>query len=187
MLPRLVILTILVLSAVVGLSLVTPGRAIPAAAAVSPPPQPAVAVVPRVRFLGVSTTRPPRGQVHLQFQVENLAPVPLPYAGYRPGPQDRPGAGGSIAPLYSLQFERKGGWKPSRLGWCGTGTGPVRLEPQSKATFLLSVPLDDWKAMKAGLTWYPTEERQDPQVAWSDAVPRKRVAPRQTTRSAGRT
>jgi hypothetical protein len=135
-----------------------------------------MAKAPRVRFTGVSSILPPRGSIHLQFEVENGADTPLPYAGYLPQPADRPNPAYSIHPIYTLQYERKGGWKPHPLGWCGTGTGPVRLSPQSKNTFLVTVPLDDWQALKAGITWYPSEDRNDPQVAWSDAVSRKRLA-----------
>lgn len=156
----------------------------PQVAAVNPakregaPGRAAGVVPPRVRFAGIASVPATRGLVHLRFEVTNRGSAPLPYMGYLPQPGAAPPPDFGISPIYSLQYQRDGQWKPHRLGWCGTGTGPVRLEPGKTASFVVSVPPGDWEAMKAGITWYTSEERSQPQVAWSDAVPRARIRTR---------
>jgi hypothetical protein len=130
---------------------------------------------PRVRFRGVSALPAGAESVNLEFEAENRTSKPIPYLGFVADPGTRPDPKARISPLYQVQFEREAGWKPHGIGWCGTGLGPVQLEPGKKATFIISVPLDNWQSVKAGLSWYPTTERQNAQVAWSEAVPRKSV------------
>lgn len=157
--------------------------AIPAGAALAQPAgknEPAQAA-PRVRFRGVSPLPAGEGSVNLEFEAENTTSKPIPYVGFMPEPGQRPDRRARISPLYQVQFEREAGWRPHGIGWCGTGLGPVRLKPGKKATFIITVPLDNWQAVKAGLSWYPTATRQNAQVAWSESVSRKRVA---TARSA---
>lgn len=131
---------------------------------------------PRLRFLGVGPGNAGTGHVLLRFEASNPNAAPLPYVGYLASSFAPPLKEGTIAPLYRLEYRKANEWKAHGVGWCGTGRGPVQLPARGKATFDVPVTEEGWEAVRVGLTWFESADRQGAAAAaWSEPVSHKDV------------
>lgn len=128
--------------------------------------QPAALAPPEVRFAGVTRRD---GDNVLAFDVVNPNAAPVPYTGYTPDSFSPRLAEGRIYPLHRVEFRKGGGWKEEKLGWCGTGVGPVSVAKGQKARFDVPVPeAGDWDAVRIGVSWSPGARAHE--VAWSRPI-----------------
>jgi hypothetical protein len=137
------------------------------AAPAADPEPPATLKAPVVKFIGL------KGGA-LVFEVSNPNKQALPYIGYTSESFAGGLEKGTIAPIYKVELCQAKAWKEHRMGWCGTGKGPVSVPGKGKATFTAHAPGGEWDEVRIGVTWYATADRKGAATtAWSDAVTRK--------------
>jgi hypothetical protein len=123
---------------------------------------------PTVKLTGAKTKD---GQTVWTFEVANTNRVAVPYVGYTSESFEGGLPEGTISPIFRVQLQQAGEWKPHSIGFCGTGIGPVTLPPKSKVTFEILPPPGDWTAAQVGLAWYDTADPEEkPSVAWSAPI-----------------
>ncbi len=115
------------------------------------------------------------GFVSLTFELTNPNAAALPYLGYTSDSFDPKIPDGKIAPLYKVEQLLGKEWKAHKLGWCGTGIGPVSIPAMGKVTFAAHVPAGEWKEIRIGLVWFTNADEKDPQTAWTSSIDRKDV------------
>ncbi len=109
----------------------------------------------------------------LIIQVSNPNAEPLPYVGYLSSSFEGGLKEGTIAPIYGIELLRDKEWQAKKIGWCGTGIGPVSIPANGKVTFQIPLPEGEWDRFRVGLTWYTTADGKESAVAWSDGLSRK--------------
>ena len=127
------------------------------------------ALPPTIRFSKTSTNQISTGYTHLVFEVRNPNAFPLPYSGYMRHAYEPPLPEGTISPLYTAEFQRKGKWEPHPIGWCGTGVGPVELRAKERVVFDFHAPDDDWESLRIAIDWGKDHR------TWSEPVTRARI------------
>jgi hypothetical protein len=131
---------------------------------------------PRIRFKGISSQPTGEGHVTLLFEAYNPNAEPLPYSGYVADSFSTPLTKEEIAPQYHIEYKRDGKWTRESLGWCGTGRGPVQLEPKTKPTFTVVVGKSGWEEVKVGVSWLPPGDQKGVYpIAWSAPVSLKAI------------
>ena len=136
-------------------------------------PEPAPKLKPPVLKLTSSSVG--GGNVALYFTVTNPNAAPVPFVGYTPDSFEGELKAGTIFPIHRVELVHDKAWKPRSIGWCGTGIGPVSIPAKGKVTFSVLQAIGNWKAVRVGLSWFPTSDRAKPEVAWSDPITRESV------------
>jgi hypothetical protein len=113
--------------------------------------------------------------VALTIEVNNPNAKPLPYLGYTPDSFEPKIPEGTIFPLHKAELLRKNKWEADKIGWCGTGIGPVAIPANGKVKFSVLVPAGEWEKVRVGLVWFATADEKSPITAWSDDIARKDV------------
>lgn len=139
------------------------------------PKDPARVEAPTVRH--VSTTQR-GGHAYLKFEISNWNDAPLHYSGYTSDSFEGGLKAGAIMPVYRLETKQGKEWNARRLGWCGTGRGPVTIPAKGKGTFEVPVPDGLWDEARIGVTWFTGADRKTADVAWgvvasTDATPKE--------------
>jgi hypothetical protein len=111
----------------------------------------------------------------LTFEVSNPNAEPLPFVGYLPSSFEGGLKEGTISPIYRIELLHGREWKDKKIGWCGTGIGPVSIPAKGKVTFQMLLPDGEWDEFRVGLTWYTTANRKEHAVIWSDGLSRKAI------------
>jgi hypothetical protein len=127
---------------------------------------------PVLRLTGASESS---GFVALYFEVNNPNANPLPYLGYTPDSFDPKIPEGKIVPIHKAELFKGNKWEEDKIGWCGTGIGPVTIPAKGKVTFSVLVPAGDWEKVRIGLVWFASADEKSPNTAWSDGIARKDV------------
>lgn len=136
-------------------------------------PEPAKLDPPAVTFAGVVTHREHR---FLAFEVANPNADPVPYLGYTADSFEPKLPEGGMYPLHKLEFRIGGEWKAEKIGWCGTGIGPVSVAGKQKGRFEIPVPKDgEWDEVRVGVVWFTGGPDKNPQTAWSKPISKKDV------------
>ncbi|MBN9518869.1 hypothetical protein J0H58_10180 [bacterium] len=129
---------------------------------------PAKLLPPEVKFAGVTTSY---GSRVLAFDVVNPNAEPVPYAGYTADSFTPKIPAGTIRPLHKCELRTGGAWKEERIGWCGTGVGPVAVAGKQTVRFEVPVPaVGEWTDVRVGLVWYAGGDGKAAQTAWSAPV-----------------
>jgi hypothetical protein len=115
------------------------------------------------------------GFVAFTFEVTNPNANPLPYLGYESGSFDPKIPAGTIAPLYKAELLLGKEWKEHKIGWCGTGIGPVTIPAKGKVKFSVLIPVGEWEKVRVGLVWFATADEKSPHTAWTRGIDRKDV------------
>jgi hypothetical protein len=136
------------------------------------PPEPAKLNPPEVKFTGAVERG---GQSYLVFEVVNPNTAPIPYRGYTANSFEPKLAEGNIFPLHKAELLKGTAWKEDKIGWCGTGVGPVSVASQQKVRFEIPVPNGEWDEVRIGLVWYAAGYGKDSSTAWSKSISRKDV------------
>jgi hypothetical protein len=90
---------------------------------------------------------------------------------------EQPITNGRIDPMYSLRTLTQGKWKEPFQGWCGTGSGPVAIEPGVKRHFFVPRPGGKWEQLQAGVMWWATQPSDNSAIAWSTSVRPDKLPP----------
>jgi len=105
----------------------------------------------------------------LALEVSNPNEASQVYSGCRPDSFDPPLATGQISPICRIELKRDERWQPRPIGYCGFGRADPELAPGSSAMFGVTVPADDWQAVKISIgsfSGFSAEERATTTV-WS--------------------
>jgi hypothetical protein len=115
------------------------------------------------------------GNVALTFEVTNPNANPLPYLGYTPDSFDPKIPEGTIVPIHKVELLQGKEWKEYKIGWCGTGIGPVTIPAKGKVRFSVLIPGGEWEEVRVGLVWFATADEKSPETAWTSAIEHKDV------------
>ncbi|HET6881767.1 MAG TPA: hypothetical protein VFI31_16505 [Pirellulales bacterium] len=148
------------------------------AVADEPSPKPARVRPPKVTLAAVARANLGDLQVFaLTLEVANPNDASLIYTGYTADSFDPPLKAGHISPLCQIELKREGQWQIDPRGYCGFGMADVELAASSSATFGVSVPADDWQAVKVAFGHYPawSAEETSTTTAWSTEFTREAI------------
>lgn len=129
----------------------------------------------RLRFREVSWPKAGNDRIGVIIEVTNPNPIPLSCIAYRPGGWKKNVlyTRKEISPLYQVEMQKKGKWEPNRVGWCGTGAGPVILPPKTTKIFTAFLRKDGWEHARVGLSWFPSDRLAETATAWSEPISAK--------------
>lgn len=127
---------------------------------------------PELKLIGITETD---GMVAASFKVINPNSRSLPYLGYTPDSFDPKIPNGTIVPLHKIESFQGKEWKEHKLGWCGTGIGPVSIPAKGTVTFAVLVSAGEWEKLRVGLVWFASTDEKDHRTTWSGEINRKDV------------
>jgi hypothetical protein len=113
----------------------------------------------------------------LTLEVSNPNDASLVYTGYTPDSFDPPLKAGHIAPLVHIELRREEKWQAEARGFCGTGLAELELAAKSSATFAVTIPADNWQAVKVGIDHHPgwSNEETSTTTIWSTEITREAI------------
>lgn len=100
---------------------------------------------PRIALRGAAGGK---SGILLAIEVSNPNNAALVYTGYAADSFDPPLPPGRISPICQIELKRDGQWRRHPIGYCGFGLTDQALPPGASAAFDVSIPDDDWQAVK---------------------------------------
>ncbi|MGH7134608.1 MAG: hypothetical protein ACREHD_02650, partial [Pirellulales bacterium] len=113
----------------------------------------------------------------LTLEVANPNDASLVYTGYTADSFDPPLAAEHTVPLRHIELKRDGKWQPDPRGYCGFGLADLELTAKGSATFAVTLPADDWQAVKVAIGHYPgwSNEEVSTTTTWSTEITRDAI------------
>jgi hypothetical protein len=136
------------------------------------PPDAPKLMPPEIKF---KNTVEGDGIVSATVEVTNTNPTPLPYLGYTSDSFEPKIPAGTIFPLHKIELRNGKEWKEYKIGWCGTGIGPVSIPAKTTVTFGVQIAGGEWQEVRVGVVWFDSFEERNPKTAWGDPIDHKEL------------